>query len=160
MKNTVIRGGRKEDLPEVLALIVELAIYEKAPQEVTNTLEKLEADGFGPNPVYGLFVAEEDGKVIGIALHYVRYSTWKGRMLYLEDIVITESHRGRGIGHQLFERCMQYAAEMNYAGMVWQVLDWNEPAIRFYQKYEAKLDPEWMNGILSRAQIDDFLTKN
>ena len=160
MKSIIIREGKKEDLPAVLSLIIELAIYEKAPNEVTNTLAKLEEDGFGEHPVYGLYVAEEDGKIIGMAIHYVRYSTWKGRMLYLEDIVITEAHRGRGIGHRLFETCMQYAADKNYAGMVWQVLDWNEPAIRFYEKYHAKLDPEWMNGILTRQQIDQFLTKN
>ena len=160
MKSLTIRKGKIEDLPTVLALIIELAIYEKAPHEVTNTLAKLEADGFGPNPVYGLIVAEEVGKIVGIAIHYLRYSTWKGRMLYLEDIVVTESHRGKGIGHALFEACMHYTAEMKYAGMVWQVLDWNEPAIRFYEKYHARLDPEWMNGTLTRQQIDHFLTKN
>ena len=144
----MIRKGEKSDLPAVMDLIKELALYERAPHEVTNTVEKMEEDGFGPKPCYGLFVAEEAGKIVGISIYYTRYSTWKGRMLYLEDIVITESHRGKGLGSQLFEATGREAIKGGYAGMIWQVLDWNEPALNFYKKYGAELDGEWVNGKL------------
>ncbi|ELR70944.1 GCN5-related N-acetyltransferase [Fulvivirga imtechensis AK7] len=142
-----IREGKKEDLPRVLELIKELAAYEKAPEAVTNTVEMMEKDGFGENPVFGLFVAEDDAKgIVGISIYYYRYSTWKGRRLYLEDIVVTESERGGGIGKLLFDRTIQKGKEDGCSGMVWQVLDWNEPAINFYKKYyNATLDPEWIN---------------
>src|SRR5690349_6832518 len=102
-----IREGRKEDLPRVLELIKELAAYERAPHEVTNTVEMLEQDGFGPRPVYGFFVAEESDQVLGLSLYYWRYSTWKGKRLYLEDIIVTERERGRGLGKMLFDRTME-----------------------------------------------------
>ena len=153
----MIRKGVKSDLPQVLELIKELATYERAPDEVTNTLEKMEEDGFGPQPCYGLFVAEEEeGKIVGISIYYTRYSTWKGRMLYLEDIVITESHRGKGIGSTLFEATGREAISGGYAGMVWQVLDWNEPAIKFYEKYKAELDGEWVNGKLKVERLREL----
>lgn len=158
MKNSelTIRKGRKEDVPEVLSLIKELALYEKAPEQVTLTLEELEADGFGPSPIYGLFVAEKNGKVIGIALYYEKYSTWQGRCIFLEDIIVTEKERGNGVGHQLFQAVIGVAKERNSARMEWQVLDWNEPAINFYRKYSANLDGEWLNGKLTRQQIQEF----
>jgi GNAT superfamily N-acetyltransferase len=158
MKNDAIniRKGRSADVPAVYALIKELALYEKAPEQVTLTLEQLEEDGFGPNPIYGLFVAEKAGKIIGIALYYEKYSTWQGRCIYLEDIVVTESERGNGIGHQLFQAVIGVAKERNSARMEWQVLDWNEPAINFYKKYNANLDGEWYNGKLTRKQLQDF----
>ncbi len=154
-----IRLGIPEDIPQVLDLIKELAKYERAPQEVTNTVEQMLEDGFGANPVYGLFVAETEGKIVGIALYYIRYSTWKGKMLYLEDIVVKEAMRGKGIGALLFEECVSLAKSNNYAGLVWQVLDWNEPALNFYKKYNAELDAEWVNGRISRAQFDTVLAK-
>lgn len=142
-----IREGRKEDLPRVLELIRELAEYEKAPDEVTNTVEMMERDGFGENPVYGLFVAEDEERgIVGISIYYYRYSTWKGKRIYLEDIVVTESERGKGTGKLLFDRTIQKGRDEGCTGMVWQVLDWNEPAINFYKKYyKATLDPEWIN---------------
>ena len=141
-----IRRGVKEDLPRVLELIKELAVYEKAGDEVTNTVEQMEIDGFGPNPIFGFFVAEENDQIIGISLYYYRYSTWKGRRMYLEDIVVTESYRGKGIGKLLFDVTIQQGKDDNCSGMVWQVLEWNEPAINFYKKYyNANLDPEWIN---------------
>jgi GNAT superfamily N-acetyltransferase len=142
-----IREGKKEDLPQVLKLIKELAAYEKAEDQVDNTVEMMEKDGFGSNPLYGLFVAENDkGAIVGISLYYYRYSTWKGRRLYLEDIVVTESERGSGIGKLLFDRTIQKGHDENCSGMVWQVLDWNEAAINFYKKYyNANLDSEWIN---------------
>lgn len=153
-----IRIGNKRDLPRVLELIKELALYEKAPHEVTNTLELMEHDGFGPNPIYGFFVAEnEQNQIIGLSLYYWRYSTWKGKRLYLEDIIVTESERGNGIGKLLFDRTMQHALDENCTGMMWQVLDWNEPAINFYKKYGSKLDGEWLNCHLERVQIETLL---
>ena len=153
-----IREGRKRDLPRVLELIKELAEYERAPQEVTNTIERLEDDGFGPHPVYGFYVAESAGTIVGISVYYWRYSTWKGKRLYLEDIIVTESHRGKGAGQQLFTRTMEKALEEDCTGMMWQVLNWNEPAINFYKKYGAKLDGEWMNCHLEAAQIRELLS--
>lgn len=154
MSSINIRPGRKEDLPRVLELVKELAEFERAPHEVTNTVQRMEADGFGPHPIYGFFVAERDGEIIGLSLYYWRYSTWKGRRLYLEDIIVTESERGKGAGKLLFDRTMQKAIEENCSGMTWQVLEWNEPAIKFYQKYGAKLDDEWTNCHLETHQIE------
>jgi GNAT superfamily N-acetyltransferase len=151
---TTIRKGKKEDLPRVLELIKELATYERAPDEVSNTVEQMEQDGFGPHPVYGLWVAENERGIVGIAIWYWRYSTWKGRRLYLEDIVVTEQERGKGIGKQLFDRVVEEARQLGAKGMVWQVLEWNEPAIHFYKKYyQASLDGEWINCSLSEEQI-------
>lgn len=142
-----IREGNKSDLPEVLKLIVELAEYEKAANEVENTVEQMEKDGFRDNPIYGLFVAEsEEGKIVGIAIFYYRYSTWKGKRMYLEDLVVSENHRGKGIGKMLFDAIIKKGKEEDCTGMMWQVLDWNEPAINFYKKYyKAHLDGEWIN---------------
>ena len=157
MSNLSIRVGVKKDLPQVLALIKELADYERALPEVVNTVEQLEKDGFGPNPVYGLFVAENEKGIVGIALYYWLYSTCKGKRLYLEDIVVTEKERGQGVGKLLFDRTLQHSIDENCSGMMWQVLDWNEPAINFYKKYNAKLDGEWINCSLERNQIQELL---
>lgn len=152
-----IRVGVKSDLPRVLELIKELAEYERAPQEVTNTLALMEADGFGQHPIYGFYVAEEDGIIHGISLYYYRYSTWKGKRLYLEDIVVTQAQRGRGIGKLLFDQTMKKALDENCTGMMWQVLEWNTPAIEFYKKYGARLDPEWVNCHLEATDIRKIL---
>ncbi len=154
-----IRTGEKKDLPRVLELIKELATYEKAPHEVINTVALMEKDGFGLNPIYGLFVAENENGIVGISLYYWRYSTWKGKRLYLEDIIVTEKERGSGIGKLLFDRTMQKALEENCSGMMWQVLEWNEPAINFYKKYGAKLDDEWTNCSLEAEQIKNLLKR-
>ena len=146
---TTIRAAVKEDCTAMMELINELALYEKAPQEVTVSFEHFLESGFGPNPVWWAFVAEQEGKVIGFALYYIRYSTWKGQRLYLEDLLVTEVLRGKGIGSLLFDRLIEECKLKKYSGMVWQVLDWNEPAINFYKKYNAHLDPEWVNGSLS-----------
>ena len=159
MTNVTIRTGTKQDLPRVLELIKELALYERAPHEVTNTVGRMEKDGFGANPIYGLFVAENERGIVGISIYYWRYSTWKGKRLYLEDIIVTEKERGSGIGKLLFDRTMQHALDENCTGMMWQVLDWNEPAINFYKKYGSKLDGEWVNCNLERSQIQKLLTK-
>ena len=144
-----IRVATAADCPRLLELINELAVYEKAPEEVTVTLEHFIDAGFGANPVWKAFVAEVDDNVIGFALYYTRYSTWKGCRLYLEDFIVTEDFRGKGVGKLLFEKVIDEAKNGNYIGMVWQVLDWNEPAINFYRKYDANLDGEWINGSLN-----------
>ena len=154
-----IRVGSKKDLPRVLELVKELAEFEKAPHEVINTVELMEQDGFGANPIFGLFVAEVEGQIIGISLYYWRYSTWKGKRLYLEDIIVTQNMRGQGIGKLLFDRTMQHTLDENCSGMMWQVLDWNEPAINFYKKYSSKMDGEWINCTLERQQIEMLLKK-
>ena len=140
-----IRKGEKRDLEKLLELIVELAVYENAPEEVTNTIQMMEKDGFGDNPVYGFIVAEEDSKIIGASIYYYRYSTWKGKRLYLEDLIVTEEKRGQGAGKLLFEETIQIGKDTGCTGMMWQVLDWNEPAINFYKKYQTNFDGEWIN---------------
>lgn len=153
MQNITIRQGTKADLPRALELIRELALYEKAPDEVTNTLERMEEDGFGKRPIFGFYVAEIDGTIVGLSLYYWRYSTWKGKRLYLEDIIVTEKERGKGIGKLLFEQTMRKAVEEDCTGMMWQVLDWNEPAINFYRKYSARIDDGWLNCHLETHEI-------
>ena len=140
-----IRRVLKEDCPRLLELVTELAIYEKAPDDVTVTLEHFTDSGFGEHPVWWAFAAEEEGVILGFALYYIRYSTWKGQRMYLEDILVTEAARGRGIGALLMEALMTEAKQRNFSGIVWQVLNWNEPAFNFYRKYKTKFDDEWTN---------------
>lgn len=144
----MIRRAERKDCTRLLELIQELADYEKAPLEVTVTLDHFEQSGFGLNPVWWAFVAEFDERVEGFALYYIRYSTWKGQCLYLEDFLVTKKLRGQGAGKLLFDRVIEEAKEKGFRRMVWQVLEWNEPAINFYKKYNASLDPEWVNGVL------------
>lgn len=145
----VIRKAEPEDCPQMLELIRELAVYERQPDAVTVSMEEFVDAGFGPQPVWEAFVAEVELEnqpmIVGISLFYIRYSTWKGRRLYLEDIVVTEKMRGRGIGKQLFDRTLELCKQRSYNGMVWQALDWNEPALAFYRKYGANFDNEWIN---------------
>ncbi len=140
-----IRRALKQDCPRLLELVNELALFEKAPEEVTVTMEEFENTGFSAQPIWWAFVAESDEKIVGFALYYIRYSTWKGSRMYLEDILITEEYRNKGIGTLLFNRLIEEAKERNLSGIAWQVLDWNEPAIEFYKKYNAKMDSEWVN---------------
>jgi len=140
-----IRRAEKNDCTRMMELVVELAIYEKEPDAVTVTYDHFVESGFGPNPVWWAFVAEVDGMVQGFALYYIRYSTWKGQRLYLEDLLVTESLRGNGIGKLLFDKLLEETKEKNFSGMMWQVLDWNTPAINFYKKYNASIDSGWLN---------------
>ena len=146
--NITIRNATKNDLPAVIDLIKELADFEKALHEVTISLNELEKDGFGENPLFWIILAEVDAVIVGMSFYYIRYSTWTGRNLYLEDIIVKEDYRGNNIGKMLFEETIKEAKKMNVRQMMWQVLDWNEPAIRFYKKFDAELDPEWINGKL------------
>lgn len=157
MNSVQIRKGTENDIKALRNLIVELAIYEKAPNEVTVTEEELIADGFGPNKIFDFFVAEEDQSVVGIALYYTKYSTWKGKCIYLEDIVVQQSHRQKGIGQMLFNAVAKVAATLGVKRMEWQVLEWNEPAIAFYQKNNAIIDAEWFNGKLTDKELQAFL---
>jgi GNAT superfamily N-acetyltransferase len=153
----MIRRGTRADLPQVLALIQELAEYERAPQEVTNTLADMERDGFGPDPIFKFFVAENaPQQIVGLALYYTAYSTWKGRMLFLEDLVVTEAARGTGLGKLLFDTVVAEARATGANRLKWQVLEWNEPAIGFYKKIGANLDPEWYNGNLNAEQLQAY----
>ncbi|MCU0470323.1 MAG: GNAT family N-acetyltransferase [Arcicella sp.] len=141
----LIRDGVREDVPTMFELIKELAIYENATEQVTNTIEQMYVDGFGENPIFGSVVAEVDGQVVGLSLYYFRYSTWKGKRLYLEDLIVSEKMRGKGLGEQLLEKTIDKARENKCTGLMWQVLNWNEPAINFYKKFGAKFDEEWTN---------------
>ena len=141
----IIRKGKEEDLPQVLGLIKELAEYEKMPEEVDNTIETMLEDGFGKTPIFGFEVAEKAGKVIGCAIYYLKYSTWKGRKFYLEDLIVTEAERGNKVGKALFERCLELAKEAGAYSMLWQVIDWNEPAINFYKKYNTEFTSVWID---------------
>lgn len=148
-----LRFAVEADCPRLLELIQELAVYENAPDEVTVTLKEFVDAGFGEQPVWKAFVAEDETGIIGLALYYTRYSTWKGCRLYLEDFTVTEQYRGKGIGKLLFERVMQEARDKNFNGMTWQVLDWNAPAINFYNKYSAQIETGWLNASFSKEQL-------
>lgn len=144
-----IRRAVSEDCPRLLELVKELAVYERAPEEVTVSLKHFVDSGFGEQPVWWAFVAEENGIILGFALYYIRYSTWKGQAMYLEDILVTEQARGKGIGKMLFDKLIEEAKEKNFNRITWQVLEWNEPAINFYKKYKAGFDGEWLNGSIN-----------
>ena len=150
-----IRFATPEDIPQILDLIRDLAIYEKAPQEVTITEEEMIKDGFDDN-LYKCLVAEKDKRVIGIALYYPRYSTWKGKTIHLEDFIVKEEQRGSGLGRRLFERVVEESDKFGAKRLEWMVLDWNTPAINFYNKIGAELDPEWHVGKLRESQIQNF----
>ncbi len=153
---TTIRKGLKKDLPSVLKLIQELADYEKASDQVSISLQDLEADGFGEKSLYEFLVAQQNGEIIGLSFYYTRYSTWKGAFLFLEDFIIKQSHRRKGVGALLFEATIKVCHAENYKAMCWQVLDWNTPAINFYKKYGAEISSEWLNGKLTKEQVSNM----
>ena len=143
-----VRKAKREDCPRMLELVKELAAYERAPDEVTVTLDHFTESGFGPHPVWWALVAESDGIIVGFAMYYIRFSTWKGQRMYLEDFIVTDAYRGKGIGKLLFDELIEEAKEKKFSAIVWQVLKWNEPAINFYKKYNASFDGEWYNSSL------------
>jgi len=146
--NIIIRKATKNDCSRILELVNELAIYEKAPNEVTVRLEHFTASGFSQNPVWWGLVAEINNTIVGFALYYIRFSTWKGQRMYLEDLLVTNDFRGKGIGKLLMDALIAEAKKKNFDAICWQVLDWNEPAINFYKKYNTNFDGEWLNASL------------
>lgn len=149
-----IRKGTAADIEQALNLVKELAAYEKAPNEVEVTVAEMTNWGFGPDKQFDFFVSIENKVIVGLALYYYKYSTWKGKCLFLEDIIVTENQRGKGIGKLLFDKVVQVSKDMKVRRMEWQVLDWNTPAIEFYKKYEATLDGEWINCKLTDHQLE------
>jgi GNAT superfamily N-acetyltransferase len=154
MKNIInIRKGEEKDLPEVLKLVKELAVFEKAPNEVTVTIAEMKNWGFGNDKIFDFFVLEKENKIVAMALYYYKYSTWKGKCLFLEDIIVTETERRNGYGKLLFDEIIKVARRDKVRRMEWQVLEWNAPAIDFYRKYHSIFDGEWVNCKLTFEQI-------
>ena len=151
--NAVVRKGEIKDLPDVLRLIKELALYEKEPDEVEITLDELQRDFTSPHHPFDFLIAILDDKAVGMAFYYERYSTWKGRYLYLEDLIVSQKFRGQGIGKQLFESLAQLCIEKGMKKMQWQVLDWNVDAIDFYKKYNSKFDEGWIDVKLDGTDL-------
>lgn len=158
--NFIIRKGTKSDIPQALKLVKELAAYERAPNEVAVSIEEMERDGFGENPVFTFYVAELENKIIGISLYYIKYSTWKGKCVFLEDIIVTEQYRKHGIGKKLFDEVLKDAKQLNVRRLEWQVLEWNEPAINFYKKLNAHFDSEWINCKFTDKEIQEYIIEN
>lgn len=148
MHTAKIRAAAPADCQAIYNLICELAAFERAADKVTNSPSELLKDGFGEFPLFVCFVAEMDNEIVGMSFCYTRYSTWIGKVLYLEDLVVTEKERNRGIGLQLFQYTIEYAKRNHFKRVCWQVLDWNEPAIAFYKKTGASFDDEWLNVLI------------
>ena len=154
-----IRKGNPEDMKEVLALIQELADYEKEPDAVIITEDDLIRDGFGTHPLFHVFVAEVANEIVGIALYYYRYSTWKGKTIHLEDLVVKQSMRGTGLGFALYSEVIKQGKKDNVRRIEWAVLDWNTPAIELYTNSGAKVFDDWRVAQMDEAGIDYFLEK-
>ena len=152
-----IRNAQKGDMAQVLGLIKALASFEKKPEAVEVTVETLEEDGFGKHPAFLCFVAVVDSKIEGIALVYNRYSTWKGKALHLEDLIVSEAMRGTGIGTALLDQVVKYGHALGVKRINWEVLDWNEPAIAFYEKKGAKVMRDWDVVQLSEGAINNYI---
>ncbi len=148
-----IRVGTQNDIPRVLELVRELAVFEKAPNEVEVTVAEMTGWGFGKDKIFDFFVLEKENTIVGIAVYYYKYSTWKGKCLFLEDIIVTEKERKNGYGKLLFNEVVKVAKAQKVRRMEWQVLDWNTPAIEFYKKYQSHLDGEWVNCKLTYDQL-------
>lgn len=156
----IIRKGKITDMPAVLSLIQELAVFEKEPDAVVVTVADLERDGFGEKPLFHTFVAEINGEIIGMALYYYRYSTWKGKTIHLEDLIVKEAHRGTGAGLALYTEIMKQGKKDGVRRIEWNVLDWNEPAIRFYEKSGAKVLDDWRVVQMNEEGINRFLRED
>lgn len=151
--SVTIRQARKEDADRIIELIRDLAEYEKALDQVVLTTEQIAVDGFADQPKFSCLVAEFDGLIVGMALTYPRYSTWKGAYTYLEDLIVDANYRQQGIGTLLLKSVIEEAGQRQSARLEWQVLDWNEPAIAFYRKFNASFDNEWINVRLTKDQL-------
>jgi GNAT superfamily N-acetyltransferase len=145
MDKITLRKAESVDIPLIFSLVKELAIYELAPEEVTATLEDYEVNGFSEKPLFEAFLLFENDQLAGFALWYFRFSTWKGKRLYLEDLFVKSEFRSKGYGKLLMDAIIEEAKITNSKGLMWQVLDWNTTAIDFYKKYEARFDSEWIN---------------
>lgn len=152
-----IRKGQKSDMSAVLALITELAIFEKEPDAVVVTVADLERDGFSDHPLFHTFVAEKENKIVGMALYYYRFSTWKGKTIHLEDLIVTDEMRGSGLGFALYSEIIKQGKKDGVRRIEWNVLDWNTPAIDFYEKSGARLLADWRVVHMDENGIDDFL---
>jgi GNAT superfamily N-acetyltransferase len=155
-----IRKGRIEDMPAVLGLIKDLATFEKEPNAVVVTVADLERDGFGESPLFHTFIAEENEEIVGMALYYYRYSTWKGKTIHLEDLIVKEEKRGAGLGFKLYSEVIAQGKCDGVRRIEWNVLDWNKPAIEFYEKSGAKVFKDWLVAQMDEKGIDAFLEKN
>lgn len=153
----IIRKGEQKDMKSVLELIQELAVFEKEPDAVELTVADLERDGFGSNPLFHTFVAEINENIVGIALYYYRYSTWKGKTIHLEDLIVKENQRGLGVGFALYSKIIEQGKMDNVRRIEWAVLDWNIPAIEFYKKSGAKILEDWRTVQMNEQQISNFL---
>lgn len=154
-----IREAIQKDMPQVLKLIKELALFENEPDEVEITIEDLEKEGFGEQPLFTCFLAEMNDKIVGAAIIYFRFSTWKGRTLHLEDLIVEESMRGQGIGEALYKQVMQFAFDHGLKRVAWDVLDWNEGAIRFYERSGAILKKEWRVVHMNEKGLRNYIQK-
>jgi GNAT superfamily N-acetyltransferase len=157
--NYSIRNSKKEDMPQVLQLIKELAAFEKEPDAVEVTVENLKKDGFGARPAFHCFVAEVNSKIEGIALIYNRYSTWKGKIIHLEDLIVSQSMRGTGLGTALLDTVVKYGYDLGVKRINWEVIDWNEPAIAFYENKGAKVLRDWDVVWLDETGIKNYVAK-
>jgi len=155
----IIRKAQKADMPSVLELIRELAIFEKEPEAVITTVEILEAEGFGEQPLFHCFVAEREGPIEGMALVYYRFSTWKGRTLHLEDLIVKEKSRGTGLGGALFRRVIEFAQEQQVKRTEWVVLDWNRDAIEFYERCGADILKDWYTVQMDEEGMKKFTAR-
>ncbi|OCB76840.1 GNAT family N-acetyltransferase [Flavobacterium crassostreae] len=161
----IVRKGEAKDMKAVLALIQELADFENEPQAVAITEADLIRDGFNEQPLFSVFVAETDSlnplqphKIVGIALYYYRYSTWKGKTIHLEDLVVNAAMRGKGIGHALYAEVIKQAQKDQVLRVEWNVLDWNKGAIAFYEKTGATVFREWNTVQMDAAAIQQFIS--
>lgn len=155
--NHTIRKAQAEDMPAVLALITELAVFEKEPNAVQISVDTLITHGTGPNPLFTCFVAENEGKIVGMALVYYRFSTWEGKSLHLEDLIISENYRGKGYGKALYDEVMRYAVSKGVNRVEWVVLDWNTPAIKFYENSGALLLKDWHLVQMNKERLEKYM---
>ncbi|WP_010135046.1 GNAT family N-acetyltransferase [Ochrovirga pacifica] len=155
--NYTIRKAKRKDVPTIYSLIQELAVFEKEPEAVEITVQDLEEDGFGEQPKFEVFIAENNEKVLGMALFYYRYSTWKGKTIHLEDLIVKEDARGKGVGRLLYNEVLKYAHQLQVRRVEWAVLNWNTPAVEFYKNSGADIFEDWRIVQMNQQQLDDYI---